>query len=109
MPVISGFDINGNGSGVTPLPGLSYNCLNISCGKSDLAAAVANWNSTYAGKKENAELKQRLEKISASGGRDGSPLHYVHSGVAQEKTPPFVITYCQWDYPSLPFQAREGL
>ena len=50
MPVISGIDINGNGSGVTPLPGLSYNCLNHGCGRSELEAAVANWNSTYAGK-----------------------------------------------------------
>ncbi|HYL76526.1 MAG TPA: carboxypeptidase regulatory-like domain-containing protein [Bryobacteraceae bacterium] len=54
MPVISGIDINGNGSGVTPLPGLSYNCLNLGCGKSELEAAVASWNSTYAGKKDLA-------------------------------------------------------
>lgn len=52
MASISGIDINGNGSGVTPLPGLSYNCLNRGCGQSDLAAAVANFNSTYAGKKD---------------------------------------------------------
>jgi hypothetical protein len=50
MPVISGIDLTGSGAGSTPLPGLSYNCLNISCGKSDLVAAIANWNSTYAGK-----------------------------------------------------------
>ncbi|HLJ50283.1 MAG TPA: carboxypeptidase regulatory-like domain-containing protein [Bryobacteraceae bacterium] len=35
-----------------PLPGLPYNCLGYSCGKSDLAKAVANWNSTYAGTKD---------------------------------------------------------
>jgi hypothetical protein len=64
MPVISGFDINGNGSGTTPLPGLSYNCLNISCGKSDLAAAVANWNSTYAGKKDLAPNPKTLPTIT---------------------------------------------
>ena len=44
---------------------------------------------------------------AAPGARDGSPLHYVHGGAAHEKIPPFTITYCQWDYPSLPFQARE--
>jgi len=52
MPVISGFDINGNGSGSTPLPGLSYNCLNEGCGRSDLEAAIANWNANFAGKKD---------------------------------------------------------
>jgi hypothetical protein len=52
MPVISGIDLTGSGAGSTPLPGLSYNCLNISCGVSDLKAAVANWNSTYAGKQD---------------------------------------------------------
>jgi len=49
MPVIGGIDINGNGSGETPLPGLSYNCLNISCGVGDLEKAVATWNATNAG------------------------------------------------------------
>jgi hypothetical protein len=50
MPVIGGIDINGNGSGETPLPGLSYNCLNISCGVGALESAVTSFNSTYAGK-----------------------------------------------------------
>ena len=31
-----------------------------------------------------------------------SPMQYVRDGL-----PPFLITYCQWDYPYLPFQARE--
>jgi hypothetical protein len=52
MPTIGGIDLTGSGAGYTPLPGLSYNCLNISCGMSDLKAAVANWNSTYAGKQD---------------------------------------------------------
>lgn len=52
MPVISGIDLTGSGVTSTPLPGLSFNCLNISCGMSDLKAAVANWNSTYAGKQD---------------------------------------------------------
>jgi acetyl esterase/lipase len=33
--------------------------------------------------------------------RDASPLFHVHS-----PAPPFLITYCQWDYPLLPGQAR---
>jgi len=49
MPVVSGIDISGSGAGSTPLPGLSYNCLNRGCGVSALNAAVANWNSTEAG------------------------------------------------------------
>jgi hypothetical protein len=50
-PIVTGVELNGS-TGVTsvPLPGLSFNCLNRGCGQSDLAAAVANWNSTYAGK-----------------------------------------------------------
>ncbi len=50
MPVVNGIDISGSGIGSTPLPGLSYNCLNISCGTAQLQASVATWNSTYAGK-----------------------------------------------------------
>jgi hypothetical protein len=50
MPVVSGIDISGSGAGSTPLPGLSYNCLNRGCGMSDLNAAITNWNTTYAGK-----------------------------------------------------------
>jgi hypothetical protein len=52
MPVIGGIDLTGSGAGSTPLPGLSYNCLNISCGVGALDAAVANWNATYAGKED---------------------------------------------------------
>jgi hypothetical protein len=51
-PNISGIDLTGSGVSTTPLPGLSYNCLNISCGMGDLKAAIANWNSTYAGKQD---------------------------------------------------------
>jgi hypothetical protein len=50
MPVVGGIDVSGSGAGSTPLPGLSYNCLNRGCGVSDLTAAVGTWNSTYAGK-----------------------------------------------------------
>ena len=34
--------------------------------------------------------------------RDASPLFHVKAGA-----PPFLITYCQWDYFSLPAQARQ--
>ena len=43
-----------SGTGATssgPLPGVPYNCFNDGCGKSELAAAVATFNSTYAGGK----------------------------------------------------------
>lgn len=49
-PVVGGIDINGNGSGETPLTLPSYNCINITCGAGALVTAVANWNSTNAGK-----------------------------------------------------------
>jgi len=33
--------------------------------------------------------------------RDASPLFHI-----QSLAPPFLISYCQWDYPTLPAQAR---
>ncbi len=33
--------------------------------------------------------------------REASPIHHVRASL-----PGFVITYCQWDYPSLPVQAK---
>lgn len=52
-PVIGAFPLPGVdlSSSNQALPGLSFNCLNISCGKTQLANAVANYNSTYAGTK----------------------------------------------------------
>ncbi|HTA43992.1 MAG TPA: carboxypeptidase-like regulatory domain-containing protein [Bryobacteraceae bacterium] len=54
-PTISGIDLNGAGNTTFPLteadPKLSYNCFNAGCGQSDLAAAVAYFNSTWAGTK----------------------------------------------------------
>ena len=48
----NGVDLSGTGvSSSTPLPGLQYGCLNLTCGKSDLTKAVAPFNSTYAGTK----------------------------------------------------------
>jgi hypothetical protein len=54
VPTISGIDLNGAGNTTYPLsfavPGLQYRCFLYSCGNSDLATAVATFNSTQAGK-----------------------------------------------------------
>jgi acetyl esterase/lipase len=34
--------------------------------------------------------------------RDGSPLFHIRT-----PAPPFLVTYCQWDYLTLPWQARQ--
>ncbi|MBO0858412.1 MAG: TonB-dependent receptor [Chloracidobacterium sp.] len=47
MPSISGVDLNGDGSGSEPIPGVNYNCFNRGCGKSDLQAAVQAWDTKY--------------------------------------------------------------
>jgi hypothetical protein len=52
MAYVSGVDLTGSGITTTPLPGLGFNCLNRGCGQSELAAAVANWNTTYLNKKD---------------------------------------------------------
>jgi len=47
----------------------------------------------------------KLETFLVSAGtdkRDASPAAHAHSGA-----PPFLITYCQWDYFDLPKQARD--
>jgi acetyl esterase/lipase len=36
------------------------------------------------------------------GQKQASPIAYARAGV-----PPFLITYCQWDYPTLPAQAKK--
>ena len=38
----------------------------------------------------------------ADGEEDPSPMAHVHA-----KTPPFLVSYCQWDYQALPMQARD--
>src|SRR5262249_40193757 len=54
-PIINGIDLNGAGNTNFPLfeavSGLSYNCFNYSCGKSDLRSAIDSFNSNWAGKK----------------------------------------------------------
>jgi acetyl esterase/lipase len=39
---------------------------------------------------------------AADGAANPSPVRHVHSGA-----PPFLVSYCQWDYLALPLQARE--
>jgi hypothetical protein len=53
QPSITGVDLDGDGITTTPIPGVSYNCFNRGCDKSDLATAVAAWNQKYpAGSKD---------------------------------------------------------
>ena len=60
-PIVAGVDLNGAGNLSFPIteaipagavPGLSYNCFNYSCGKSQLTAAVNYWNTNIAGTKD---------------------------------------------------------
>ena len=54
---LPGVDIQGS----QPLPGLPLGCLNNGCGKAQVAAAVANYNSTYAGTKaQNGSVFPKL-------------------------------------------------
>jgi hypothetical protein len=50
--VVPGIDLSGSGIANTPIPGIPFNQLTRGYGKADLAKAVGNWNSTYAGKKD---------------------------------------------------------
>jgi hypothetical protein len=45
---LPGVDLSGSNQA---LPGLAFDCLNSGCGKAQLAAAVASYNTTYAGTK----------------------------------------------------------
>jgi hypothetical protein len=47
MPFIPSVDLDGDGTGGTPIPGAGFNCFNRGCGKSELAAAVQAWNRRY--------------------------------------------------------------
>jgi acetyl esterase/lipase len=49
----------------------------------------------------NVELLANVFGADSQARREASPLHHV-----QAPAPPFLITYCQWDYPLLPAQAR---
>jgi acetyl esterase/lipase len=47
-----------------------------------------------------------VDALPLFGGKDvrraASPIRFVH-----KNAPPFLVTYCQWDYPFLPYQARQ--
>ncbi|HYL39364.1 MAG TPA: carboxypeptidase regulatory-like domain-containing protein [Bryobacteraceae bacterium] len=52
VALVNGLDLPGtapSGSNEA-LPGMSFSCLSVGCGKSQLAAAVANYNANYVGK-----------------------------------------------------------
>ena len=52
QPYVAGIDLSGTGATFNgPLAGTSFDCFNAGCGKSQLAAAVSQWNSTLAGTK----------------------------------------------------------
>jgi len=44
----------------------------------------------------------KIQGFANPGDDSPSPLAHVHS-----KAPPFLVSYCQWDYLALPLQARE--
>ena len=57
-PFLSGVSISPAQAGAAiPLPGVPYNCFNDGCGKSQLASAVAAFNSTYTGAKTPSGTK----------------------------------------------------
>jgi acetyl esterase/lipase len=61
---------------------------------------VLAWSGVY-----NLAIGESQESVfgkDMQGRRAASPLFYVKAGA-----PPFVVTYCQWDYFSLPGQALE--
>ncbi len=47
MPMVTGVDLDGDGTTSEPLPGVPWNCFNRSCGKDVLVKAVADWNAKY--------------------------------------------------------------
>jgi acetyl esterase/lipase len=61
---------------------------------------VFAWSGVY-----NLSIGESQESVFGKdmpGRRAASPLFYVKAGA-----PPFIVTYCQWDYFSLPGQARQ--
>jgi hypothetical protein len=52
MAFVANVDLTGSGIPTTPIPGIPFNGFNRGSSQADLAKAVANWNSTYAGKQD---------------------------------------------------------
>jgi acetyl esterase/lipase len=65
--------------------------------KRGVPAGAIHGVATMSGVYDVGELKE-----FQSADDDPSPLHHVYS-----QAPPFLITYCQWDYFGLPKQARD--
>ncbi len=61
---------------------------------------VLAWSGVY--NLTTGESQESVFGKEMQGRRAASPLFYVKAGA-----PPFIVTYCQWDYFSLPGQARE--
>ena len=61
---------------------------------------VFAWSGVY--NLATGESQESVFGKGMPGRRAASPLFYVKAGA-----PPFIVTYCQWDYFSLPGQARE--
>jgi hypothetical protein len=49
MVTVGNVDLDGDGTASEPLPGLTWNCINRGCGKTEIERGVATWNSTIAG------------------------------------------------------------
>lgn len=52
MPTMANVDLDGDGTTTTPIPGVGFNCFNRSCDGQDLVQAVAQFNSTYNGRRD---------------------------------------------------------
>jgi len=52
MPTIANLDLDGDGTAITPIPGVSYNCFNRGCNARDLAEAVASFNARHGGQRD---------------------------------------------------------
>jgi acetyl esterase/lipase len=66
-------------------------------GKRGVPAAAIHGVATMSGVYDVGTLKEFQNADD-----DPSPIHHVHT-----QAPPFLITYCQWDYFGLPKQARD--
>ena len=52
QPLTTNIDLSGTGAVTSgPLPGSSYRCYSLACGKAELSAAVDAFNTAYAGTK----------------------------------------------------------
>ena len=52
MPTMANVDLDGDGTTTTPIPGVEFNCFNFGCDADDLTQAVAEFNTTYNGRRD---------------------------------------------------------